>query len=473
MSLRLRIILIYVLLVVASFSCVIYLILSDVRTRYLEAVEESMVETSELMSAMLAQQALPHALQLDKIHAAMAAVAQRTFSAQIYDLSKRQVDLRIYVTDAKGILLYDSAGETRPGADFSQWRDVYLTLRGQYGARSTRTDPQDPASSVIYVASPIVRNGQVLGVVSVGKPTNSISFLIAIAQNRFLLSLALVGITAIALSIVLSAWITRPLNKLIAHVHAARQGAAEPLPSLGSSEIGELATELTEMRTKLEGKKYIEDYVQSLTHEMKSPLTGIKGAGEILRDHVTDARAAKFLGNIDTEVDRLQSLVERMLHLSRLENVRAVNKTRIPAAAFFESLQESFRSQLAGKAMRLAIAAPDLAALEGDELLLRQALGNLIANAIDFSPPGSVITLAAAPQGRNLVITVTDQGCGIPDFAMLKVFDKFFSLNRPDSGKKSTGLGLPFVKEVLSLHGGTIELNNTGAGLQARVTLPL
>lgn len=473
MSLRTRIILTYVLLVAASFSCVIYLIMNDVRPRYLEAVEESTVDIAELLAASLSQQVSQGTLDLQAIDGTLAAVSKRTLSAKIYAVTKRHVALRVYITDDKGILLYDSSGKDRPGADFSQWRDVFLTLRGQYGARSTKMVPDDPSSRVIYVAAPILRDGEIFGVVSVGKPTNSVSFLIAIAQKRFLLSMALVGVTAVALSIVLSTWITRPVKRLIEYTQAIRQGTPQKLPALGSSEIGVLGAALNEMQAKLEGKAYIEDYVRALTHEMKSPLTGIKGAGEILRDHVSGVQGRKFLGNIDSEVERLQSLVERMLQLSRLENVRTINKTRIHAKAFFHTLADAFQTQLAEKKLHLQMEIPSLLPFEGDELLLRQALGNLIANSIDFSPAGSTITVSASATARSLILTVRDQGTGIPDFAVAKVFDKFFSLDRPGTGKKSSGLGLPFVKEVVALHEGEIRLHNAAPGLEARITLPL
>ena len=471
-TLRSRIVLMYVLLVAASFSCVIYLIMNDVRPRYLEAVEETMVDVAELFAASLSQHITADGLHVDAVAATMTALAQRRFSANIYNITKHSVALRVYITDHRGLVLYDSSGEAKPGTDFSRWRDVALTLRGQYGARSTKTTPGDPASRVIYVAAPIVRDGKLFGVVSVGKPTNSVSFLIAIAQKRFLLSLALVGLSAVAFAVVLSAWVTRPVKKLTAYIHAIRRGEAGTLPALGSSEIGLLGAALQEMQTKLDGKTYIEDYVRALTHEMKSPLTGIKGAGEILRDHVADAQGIKFLNNIDSEVGRLHSLVERTLQLSRLENVRAVSKTTFPAPAFLHTLADSFHTQLAQKNIRLDIQVPDTLTLEGDALLLRQALGNLIANAADFSPPGSVISLTASRLDSSVRITVTDQGTGIPDFALVKIFDKFFSLARPDTGKKSTGLGLPFVKEVLTLHNGSITLHNTNPGLEARVSLP-
>lgn len=472
MSLRTRIITIYVLLMAASFSCLIYLIAEDVRPRYLEAVEDSMVDIAELTAASLAQEISHGKLDLTAINAAMSDLRNRTFSAKIYNIHKNAVDLHIYITDAKGILLYDSTGENKPGADFSQWRDVFLTLQGRYGARSTQVDKNSDAR-VLYVAAPIIKNGEIFGVVSVGKPNDNISFLIAIAKERFIFSLLIVGLAAMGLGIALSVWITRPLKRLLDYMHSVRREEARPLPPLGPSEIEALGAALAEMQNKLEGKNYIEDYVRALTHEMKSPLTAIKGAGEILREHVSDERAMKFLNNIDSETERLHSLVERTLQLSRLENIHAVSKTRIAAEAFFNCLTESFQHQLDKKSLHLEKHIPPGLSLEGDELLLRQAFSNLIANAIDFAPPDSQISLSAFEEGGKLRVVIEDQGAGIPDFAFNKVFDKFFSLPRPDSGKKSSGLGLPFVKEVLSLHGGKISLENTRPGLKAEVVLPL
>ena len=473
MSLRLRIILVYALLVAASFSGVIWLIINDVRPRYLEAVEESVVDTAEVIAAFLSEQITEEGgLYTNTIKASMDAVRSRRFEARIYNIVKRYVALRTYVTDKNGILLYDSTGRHPPGTDYSQWRDVYLTLKGKYGARSTRTVPGDPSSQVVFVAAPIMKGGEIAGVVSVGKPTNSISFLIAIAQKRFVFSLVLVGVTAIALSALLSIWITRPVKRLTEYANAIRRGEDCRLPPLGASEIGMLGSAMEEMQAKLEGKTYIEDYVRALTHELKSPLTGIKGAGEILRDHVSGVEGEKFLGNIDTEVERLHSLVDRMLQLSRLENVKNIAKTRFDAALFLRSLADSFQTQLDARNVLLEVSAPDGLQLDGDELLLRQAVGNLISNAVDFSPEGSVISLTAESVGEEIKISVRDSGAGMPDFALDKAFDKFFSLSRPGTGKKSTGLGLPFVAEVMNLHGGGIRLANTNPGLEASITLP-
>lgn len=469
----LRIILVYVLLMAVAFSCVIYLIINDVRPRYLEAVEESVVDTSELLAALLSQQLEDGVPPVATLEETMTALGQRKFSARIYNIIKRKVDLHIYITDRNGRLLYDSTGRNQPGEDFLQWNDILRTLRGEYGARSTRIHSEDPSSLVLYVAAPIIRDGQLYGVVSVGKPTNSTSFLIAIAQKRFMFSLILVGATAIVLAVGLSFWITRPVRRLTEYARSIRRGERVKIPALGKSEIGVLGSALEEMEAKLEGKNYIEDYVRALTHEMKSPLTGIKGSAEILREHLPNGAGVKFLDNIDFEAERMSSLVGRMLQLSRLENVRTINKSRFGAKIFFQSIAGSFQTQLEARALKLELNVPDALMLEGDELLLRQAVGNLIANAIDFSTRGGVISLNAIAGQEEINIIIRDHGTGIPDFAKDKAFDKFFSLNRPDSGKKSSGLGLPFVREVVALHGGEIRLANATPGLEARIVLPV
>ena len=473
MSLRLRVILGYILLLAGSFSFIIYLISQDIRPRYLESVEDSMVDTAELMAALLAGQSEAGRLRLENITAAMKAVAGRNPGARIYEAEKRTVDLRVSVTDARGVLLYDSSGESTPGADFSRWRDVARTLRGEYGARSTRRNPQDPTSSVLYVAAPILQNGKIIGVVTVGKPQDSVSFFITLAKRKFLSALLLTGFSAVVLGVIISHWITRPMRRLIQYVRSVQRGKPERLPALGTAEIGVLGAALGEMQAKLEGKTYIEDYVRALTHEMKSPLTGIKGAAEILREEVTGPQGQKFLGNIDSEVERLHHLIDRTLQLSRLENLPAVTKKPIEAEVFLRQLVDAFQTQLREKRLHLNLENPPQISFAGDALLLRQALGNLLINAVDFSPPDTTITLTAAVTEQTLVISVRDQGTGIPDFAQDKVFDKFFSLSRPDTGKKSTGLGLPFVREVLLLHGGRLELENTHPGLEARLILPL
>jgi two-component system sensor histidine kinase CreC len=111
--------------------------------------------------------------------------------------------------------------------------------------------------------------------------------------------------------------------------------------------------------------------------------------------------------------------------------------------------------------------------IEGDTFLLHQALSNLVQNAIDFSPAGGQIELAGQLEAGRFRFSVRDYGPGIPEYAKARVFEKFFSLQRPDTGAKSTGLGLNFVREVAVLHHGEVHLENCPeGGVSATLTLP-
>ena len=111
--------------------------------------------------------------------------------------------------------------------------------------------------------------------------------------------------------------------------------------------------------------------------------------------------------------------------------------------------------------------------LPGERFLLHRALATLLANAIDFSSPGQEVTLSVKCSRNHCDISVRDQGPGIPDYALGRIFEKFYSLHRLESGKKGTGLGLSFVKEIAELHRGRVELrNHPHGGAVAILTLP-
>jgi two-component system sensor histidine kinase CreC len=115
----------------------------------------------------------------------------------------------------------------------------------------------------------------------------------------------------------------------------------------------------------------------------------------------------------------------------------------------------------------------DVPSVEGDAFLLQRAVANLLSNAVDFSPSGGTVTLAVKRARRTVAITVRDRGPGVPQYAEGKVFEKFYSLARPGTQKKSTGLGLPFVKEIAELHQGRVTLTNAAdGGAIATLALP-
>jgi two-component system sensor histidine kinase CreC len=277
------------------------------------------------------------------------------------------------------------------------------------------------------------------------------------------------------LSLLASLWVTQQIGRLTRYADDVREGRRVPFPRLAPTELRSMGEAFERMRTSLDGQSYIAQYVQALTHEIKSPISAIRGAAEILEetDVPTDQRP-RFLHNIRTETERIQNLVDRMLKLSELEVRRALPaRAPVTLASLVRTILEAQESALASKALRVDLRVADSLQVPGDEFLLHLALSNLVQNAVDFSPRQGALRIEAARRTGAVEVTISDEGPGIPEFARERVFEKFFSLQRPDTGKKSTGLGLNLVKEVATLHGGTVALENLPErGLQARLTLP-
>ena len=167
--------------------------------------------------------------------------------------------------------------------------------------------------------------------------------------------------------------------------------------------------------------------------------------------------------------------VDRMMELTALETRRVLDRVEpVSLRPLLEEVADGAQAAAALRQVQVRLELRADAATEGDPFLLRRAVSNLLANAIDFSPAGGKVVLGLAATSRQVRITVRDHGPGIPDYASDKVFEKFYSLARPHSQKKSTGLGLAFVKEIATLHRGRIELGNAaGGGAMATLTLPL
>jgi hypothetical protein len=174
MKLGLRIFGCYLVIFLLCFSYPIAWVLDNMRTRYLEGVEDPLVDHANILAEIVGHQMAAGRFRPDDFQQYFQAVYDRRLETRIYHLSKEGVDVQVYITDARGKVLFDSLHPENIGADYTQWRDVALTLEGRYGARTSLADPADPTSSVLYVAAPVIVEGQLAGVLTVAKPTTNI-----------------------------------------------------------------------------------------------------------------------------------------------------------------------------------------------------------------------------------------------------------------------------------------------------------
>ncbi|AVX91584.1 two-component system sensor histidine kinase CreC [Pseudomonas sp. VE 196-7] len=472
MSLGLRIFLVYVLFVGLTGYFVLNTVMEEIRPGVRQSTEETLVDTANLMAEILRDDFKAGTLSENRWPELLRAYGERQPQATIWGLPKNQVNHRIYVTDAKGIVVLDSSG-VAVGQDYSRWNDVYLTLRGAYGARSTRSDPNDPASSVMHVGAPIRDNGKIIGVVTVAKPNSSLQPYVDRTERRLLFyGAGLIGL-GLLFGALLSWWLSRALHRLTGYAKAVSEGRRVEVPHYRGGELEQLATAVEQMRTQLEGKAYVERYVHTLTHELKSPLAAIRGAAELLQDEMPAIQRLRFVGNIDSESARMQQLIERLLNLAQVEQRQGLEeRVAVPLAALVDELLRAQAARVEGRRLTVEqTIAPDLT-LIGEPFLLRQALGNLLDNAVDFTPIAGLLRFSAERVGEQVELRVFNEAAPIPDYALPRLSERFYSLPRPDSGRKSTGLGLNFVEEVVKLHGGSMQIRNVESGVEVILRLP-
>ncbi|WP_339477276.1 two-component system sensor histidine kinase CreC [Pseudomonas sp. RL_5y_Pfl2_73] len=472
MSLGIRIFLVYVLFIALTGYFVLNTVMEEIRPGVRQSTEETLVDTANLMAEILRDDFKAGTLNQNRWPQLLKAYGERQPAATIWGLPKNQVSHRIYVTDANGIVVLDSSG-VAVGQDYSRWNDVYLTLRGHYGARSSRSDPDDPASSVMHVGAPIRDNGRIIGVVTVAKPNSSLQPYVDRTERR-LLAYG-VGLVALGLLLggLLSWWLSAALRRLTTYAQAVSQGRRVEVPHYRGGEFEQLAGAVEHMRTQLEGKAYVERYVHTLTHELKSPLAAIRGAAELLQSDMPAAQHQRFVNNIDNESVRMQQLIERLLNLAQIEQRQGLEEeVAVPLAALMDELLEARGGWIESRQLMVEqhIAA-DLT-LTGEPFLLRQALGNLLENALDFTPVNGRLRISAERNGNRVEIRLFNQAAPIPDYALPRLSERFYSLPRPDSGRKSTGLGLNFVEEVVQLHGGQFSIGNVAGGVEVVLSLP-
>jgi two-component system, OmpR family, sensor histidine kinase CreC len=453
MKISYRIFLGYFLIVGLAAYFILQVFVNQVKPGVRQSMESSLVDTANVLAQLAANDVKNGVIADGEFSIAIRSAKISRYKAGISDYMKEVFNYRIMITNEKGIVIFDS-DNSDVGKDYSRWNDIYLTLRGQYGARSTRSDPNDERSTVMYVAAPVMDGDKLIGVLSVANPNASIQPFIDKSQKNIVKQGWVLIAGSFLIGLIVTFWFTRSLDRLGKYAKAVSAGERAVLPDLGRNEMGELGNALDTMRKKLDGKQYVEQYVQTLTHEMKSPLAAIRGASEILEENPPEMDRVKFLDNIKTQSTRLSEMIDKMLALASVEyrqneiEKKSVNLSQL-CGDVLNSFGQGLNKKLKDKKIRLQHDELGKNALiQGDAFLLTQALQNLLDNAIDFSPEHGLIHLSIEPDQNYYCIKIRDQGVGIPDYALTRLFERFYSLPRPDTGQRSSGLGLSFVMEV-------------------------
>tara|TARA_R110000850_G_scaffold202967_2_gene329051 strand:- start:209 stop:1642 length:1434 start_codon:yes stop_codon:yes gene_type:complete len=452
----------FLLIAGGGFFVLMKTISEDVERQYSQASEEPLVDFAHLFAGILEQDIEAGEIDSSAFRAGFKSAYERKFLARIYQLEKQEIQTHVYITNEIGIVIYDSDEGEREGQDYSRFNDVFLARQGKYGVRASRSDPDDSKTTVFYIAVPVNHNGDMIGTLTVSRPETAMA---PFAEQSRQLVVRASLITAAVVFLLGTVWaylVLYPIRDLTRHALHIARGEKDSVPATGVAELRTLSLALEDMRRELEGKHYVENYVQALTHELKSPLAAIRGAAELIDESMPMAKQRRFLDNILVETTRSEDMVRRLVQLasvesqSRLEKWETIDLSALVSDELgaLASVMETQQIQLTKKGFKGAFS------IEGDALMLRIAVRNVLTNACDFSPELGEITVSLKDDNGAILLIVSDEGPGIPAYAVSRVFDRFYSLKNEVTGRKGSGIGLSFVKATMSLHHGSSELSN-------------
>ena len=391
--------------------------------------------------------------------------------AQAMELLDDMQGTRVLVTNESGLILYDSSTLEKRTGDYAITAEVVKALRGEDVCRSEYRQ----GAFRTRVAVPTVYRGVTLGAVYLYEyDTEQAEVLLSIQSTLRYISVV-ICVVALVAALILSKALTRNTSRLLGGIRSVREGEYNHrIEVKGKDEMAQLAMEFNELTDRLQTIEEVRRrFVSDASHELKTPLASIRLlADSILQNSSVDMETVReFVSDIGEEADRLTRISQRLLALSSLDDrlqrervpvdvgqvVEKVGHMLLPLA---HSAQVELRYQLQPHCMVLATQ---------DDLY--QVAFNLMENAVKYNQPGGSVTVEVAREEYWITLTVQDTGVGIPEEDLLRVFDRFYRVDKARSRQAGgTGLGLSIARDTARLHGGDIMAQRGPDGVGARFT---
>lgn len=377
------------------------------------------------------------------------------------------------VLDANGVVI---AGREDIGMSFAELEEVQAAMAGRFRAvmrvRDQETEPP-PIYSIsrgtkisVFVAFPVFVDERVRGVVYVSRTPDNILRNLFRERGKLIAALLLVLAAAAVIGFVFVRTIARPMRELAARaeeITAGRFEAIGPLRRHGTRELASLTQSFMLMAKRLSDRSdYLSGFASHVSHELKTPLTAIKGAAELMRDAdtMTPEQRERFLSNVLADIDRIGVLLDRLREMARADNPELGGAVALP------DVVQGLRERFEGLAINLDAEEGPPAAMSAENAQI--VFGHLVDNSVRHG--ANAVGIVARHENGQLRVRVSDNGAGISAGNRARVFDPFFTTRRAEGG---TGMGLGIVRALLRAHGGDIALEEAGEGAAFVLTLPV
>lgn len=392
---------------------------------------------------------------------------------RITEATQRTTLAGFRLLDANGVVV---GGREDIGLSFAHLDEVRAAMAGRFSSVMRVRDEDDPPPPLysisrgtkirLFVAFPVFVDDRVRGVVYLSRTPDNILRQFYRERGKVIAAVLLVLAAAAAIGAVFVRTISRPMRELAARAEAITSGRHEaigPLRRHGTRELASLTESFMSMARRLSDRSdYLSSFANHVSHELKSPLTAIKGAAELMRDaesSMTPEERERFLSNVLADVERIGVLLDRLRELAQADN------PELGGSASLQNVVERLRERFS--ALQIEFEGVERVAIGMSEDNALIVFGHLLDNAGRHGARSAAIS--AQSDGNLLRIRVADDGSGISEGNRKRIFDPFFTTRREEGG---TGMGLGIVRALLRAHGGDIELGASQKGAAFIVTVP-
>ena len=411
-------------------------------------------QTAMVGSVKIAEAALSGLADLteDNVAQAMSAVEETGVS-------------RVLVTDTAGRILYDTREGDNARGLYAFYTEIAQALRGN----DTFYCRYDGEAFLSRGASPVVYHNQIVGAVYAYEYDTVQAELLRSFQTNIMRISLLVALFVLFLSALLSRMFTRRISDLLQAIRQVREGAYSHRAKVtGSDEIAQLAAEFNSLTDRLQRTESARrQFVSDASHELKTPLAGIRLLTDSIlqTDDMNAETTREFVADIGEEAQRLTRITEDLLRLTRLDSNVLERPVVVDALPVLEQVMRMMSLVAQEKGTELTYRAEGTCTMLATRDEIHQIIYNLTDNAVKYTPPGSTVQVSLFREGDQVVLTVEDNGAGIPEEDLPRIFERFYRVDKARSrAAGGTGLGLAIVRDTVEKRGGTVEAANRPGG---------
>lgn len=371
---------------------------------------------------------------------------------------------RVLVTNSAGRVLYDTRETGTAVGDYVLYTEIVQALLGN----DAFSCAYENGAFRSRASSPILYQNRIIGAVYAYEFDTEQAALLAGLQENLLRLSAVIGVVVLVLSLVLSKAFTRKIAQLLTAIRQVREGAYSHRAEIsGHDEIAQIGHEFNSLTDRLQVTENARRrFVSDASHELKTPLAAIRLLTDsILQTENMDAETTReFVADIGSEADRLSRITEDLLRLTKLDSGVLEQADAVNVLPVLEQVMRMLSLVAQEKGLELTYDAEEDCVIQSTKDEVHQVIYNLTDNALKYSSRGTVqVSLKKA--GGTVVLSVADQGPGIPEEDLARIFDRFFRVDKARSrAAGGTGLGLSIVSDTVQRRGGTVRAENRPEG---------